>query len=62
MFIDKNKDYNDIKPYDSEYKSVYAGVTIEIHIVDHCNLQCAGCNHFANIAEKNYISLEDFTN
>lgn len=30
---------------------------LEIHIVEHCNLNCKGCAHFAPIAEKSCISL-----
>lgn len=44
----------------SDYDSVYDGVELEIHIVDHCNLNCAGCNHFCSLAEPFYISLKDF--
>lgn len=35
--------------------------SIEIHVVDHCNLKCANCNHFSPIAEPWYISIENFT-
>jgi hypothetical protein len=45
----------------SEYDSVYDGVELEMHIVDHCNLNCAGCNHFCSLAEPFYISIESFT-
>jgi hypothetical protein len=27
---------------------------IELHLTDHCNLNCAGCGHFASVAEKWY--------
>lgn len=33
---------------------------IEYHLVDHCNLNCAGCTHFAPIAKKRYAFLEKF--
>ena len=46
----------------SEYDSVYDGVELEMHIVDHCNLNCAGCNHFCSLAEPFYITIEEFTN
>lgn len=35
---------------------------LEVHIVNHCNLNCACCCHFAPIAEKYYMSLECFKN
>jgi MoaA/NifB/PqqE/SkfB family radical SAM enzyme len=28
---------------------------IEINVVDHCNLSCAGCEHFSPIAQENYV-------
>lgn len=53
--------YNDIKPYRSpEFPSIYKGLTMEIHIVDHCNLNCAGCNHFSPLAKPWYISEQEF--
>lgn len=55
-------DYNNVKPYRSpEFPSIYKGLTMEIHIVDHCNLNCAGCNHFSPLAKPWYISIDDFT-
>ncbi len=35
---------------------------LEIHLVNHCNLNCANCNHFSPLAEKWYIDINDFTN
>jgi len=29
-----------------------------VHIVDHCNLRCKGCDHFACIADENFIPYE----
>lgn len=30
-----------------------------LNIVDHCNLNCRGCDHFACIAKEHFVSLED---
>ena len=30
-------------------------------IVDHCNLRCRGCDHFAAIAKRRFVSLDDIT-
>lgn len=30
-----------------------------LNILDHCNLRCKGCDHFAAIAEKRFVALED---
>ena len=35
---------------------------IETDIIDACNLNCAGCSHFAPLAKcRNEVSLEDYT-
>lgn len=35
-------------------------ITIEMHVVNHCNLNCNSCNHFSPLAEPWFITLEDF--
>lgn len=30
-----------------------------LNILDHCNLRCKGCDHFASIAEERFVSLDD---
>lgn len=37
-------------------------IQVEMHIVDHCNLNCNCCNHFSPLAEPWFIELEDFRN
>lgn len=32
----------------------------EFHLVEHCNLKCAGCTHFSSIAKEEYADLEEF--
>lgn len=32
----------------------------EIHITDHCNLNCIGCNHFSPLADNFYLELTDY--
>ena len=57
-----NIDETYLPPYRSEsYPSIYKGVTVEMHIVDHCNMNCNCCNHFSPLAEPWFISIEDFT-
>ena len=34
--------------------------SLEYHITDHCNLNCAGCSHFSPLAEPWYVDPEDF--
>lgn len=36
--------------------------SIETHIVDHCNLNCRGCTHFATLAPKKFININNFIN
>lgn len=33
----------------------------KIQIVDECNLNCVGCDHFAPVAAENHVSVSDFT-
>ena len=33
-----------------------------LNILDHCNLRCKGCDHFAAIAEKRFVPLENIVN
>lgn len=33
---------------------------LEHHIVNHCNLKCAGCSHFSSIADEWYEEVGDF--
>jgi len=32
----------------------------DIHITDHCNLNCRGCGHFSNLCEPNFLDLDAF--
>lgn len=32
---------------------------VEFHIVDHCNLNCAYCDHFTPLADKNFCNIDD---
>lgn len=64
---DPEKNYNEknnsnyLPPYRSDYPSVYKGVEVEIHLVDHCNLNCNCCNHFSPLSKPWFITVEDFT-
>lgn len=33
---------------------------LEHHLVDHCNLKCAGCSHFSPLAPQWFETIEDF--
>ena len=32
----------------------------EVHIVEHCNLDCKQCNHYSPLAEEEYISIDRY--
>lgn len=32
----------------------------EIHVTDHCNLNCKGCGHFSNLAKPSFIEADAF--
>ena len=31
------------------------GFWLEVHLAEHCNLNCKGCSHFSPLAEKEFI-------
>jgi MoaA/NifB/PqqE/SkfB family radical SAM enzyme len=31
-----------------------------VHVADHCNLNCKGCDHFSPIADENYLDIDNF--
>jgi glycosyltransferase involved in cell wall biosynthesis len=34
--------------------------SITVHLADHCNLKCAGCDHFSSIADKKFANIDLF--
>ena len=41
-------------------KKVTKSFPVEIHVTEHCNLNCKGCNHFSCLAEEEYLELDQF--
>lgn len=41
-------------------KKITKSFPVEVHITEHCNLNCGGCNHFSCIAEEEYLEPEQF--
>lgn len=35
-------------------------LNFEVHIAEHCNLNCKGCYHFSPLSEENFLSIEEF--
>ncbi|GHU61509.1 hypothetical protein FACS189445_3590 [Spirochaetia bacterium] len=35
-------------------------LNFEIHLTDHCNLNCKGCGHFSPLAEEKYLDIDIF--
>ncbi len=35
-------------------------LNFEVHITDHCNLNCKGCYHFSPLSEENFLSVEEY--
>lgn len=36
------------------------GLMFEVHLVDHCNLNCKGCSHFSPVSEKKFLDVEAY--
>jgi hypothetical protein len=33
---------------------------LEVHLADHCNLNCSGCSHFSPLADKFFANIEEY--
>ena len=42
--------------------SLQIPLKIDVHVVEHCNLNCKGCTHFSPIAKPEYLDIVDFSN
>lgn len=43
-------------PLKTKHNKIHFG----IHLAEHCNLNCAGCNHFSSIADPELVDVEEF--
>lgn len=43
-----------------KYREVFYPCILEIHLADHCNLNCKGCNHYSPIADKKCLDYDNF--
>ena len=43
-----------------QLKSSVYDFHFEFHLVEHCNLKCAGCTHFSSIAKEEYADFNEF--
>ena len=57
--INNRKDFPAIQK--NGYKEFrYDQTNLDIHLVDHCNLNCAYCSHLAPFADKKFLQVEKF--
>ncbi len=35
-------------------------LNFEVHLADHCNLNCRGCDHFSPLAKEKFLSIETY--
>ena len=35
-------------------------IRFEVHLADHCNLNCVGCDHFSPLAEPSFVDIDTF--
>lgn len=36
-------------------------IKLEVHLTDHCNLNCKGCDHFSPIADESYLDIAQYS-
>jgi hypothetical protein len=46
----------------SEIPKPFINHSIDIHLTEHCNLNCAHCTHFSPLAEKEFLDIKLFEN
>ena len=51
--------YNNYARKDRSKKENYIKY-LEVHLTDHCNLNCKGCCHFSPLSPKVFLTLEEF--
>lgn len=39
----------------------WSTLSFEVALAEHCNLKCAGCDHFSPVAEPEFADIEEFT-
>jgi molybdenum cofactor biosynthesis enzyme MoaA len=37
-----------------------SSLRFDVHLVDHCNLHCKGCEHFSPLATKKFLDIETY--
>lgn len=42
------------------YRIYLAPCTLEIHLADHCNINCVSCNHYSPLSEKSFLDFNSF--
>lgn len=40
----------------------HAMLRFEVHLTEHCNLNCKGCSHFSPLAKEEFVDLEEYSN
>ena len=62
--LKKEKDYwiKEIRDLETFYIRKYPGpyLEFEVHLSEHCNLNCKGCDHFSPLAEKGFADIDIF--
>ena len=55
---------HDLAPYTESFGTrlakMMAKPKLDVQVCDHCNLRCAGCLHFAPLAEKRFLDLTEY--
>ena len=41
-------------------KDMMLNLKFQVHVVEHCNLNCRGCDHFSPISNKEFLNPEEF--
>jgi organic radical activating enzyme len=52
------KTYEKLRKYYS--RNINKRFGFEVHLADHCNLNCVGCSHFSPLAEEHFLDVDTY--
>lgn len=66
--LDKNACPPSVKELSNDHNLMLRRITrqpylyiVEVHLNEHCNLNCYSCEHFSSIAEKEFTDIDEYT-
>ena len=56
-----NKTWRELFPKEeSRIRTPRESLKYEVHLTEHCNLNCKSCFHYSSIAEKDFLDVDEY--